>query len=73
MSTRPISDFMLEVLAAQGNRTLNDLFHEELCACGQWPSSCSSHYTFGLWDTDAFVLALPAIIARYEELKGETP
>lgn len=65
---------LLEKLAAAGNKALNDHYHEDLCACSTWPASCVSrspgNYFFGYWDTSAFGIALPAILAAYEQSKA---
>jgi hypothetical protein len=59
---------LLDQLADVGNKALNDHYHEDLCHCSKWPESCAStgKYFFGNWDTEAFAIALPAIIAAYE-------
>ncbi|MGW2371720.1 hypothetical protein [Kitasatospora sp. NPDC001683] len=62
---------LLDRLADIGNKALNDHYHEDLCGCRQWPHSCASGYTAGSWDTGAFDIALPAIIAAYEQHKGQ--
>ena len=63
---------LLDQLADAGNRALNNHYHEDLCNCRQWPASCAStgSYFFGAWDTDAFAIALPAIIAAYEQTRS---
>jgi hypothetical protein len=62
---------LLDQLIDIGNKALNDHYHEGLCACRKWPNSCAStgKYFFGTWDTDAFAIALPAIVAAYEQHK----
>lgn len=62
---------LLEKLAAVGNKAVNDHWHEDLCMCDTWPEKClsSGNYFFGTWDTSAFAIALPAIIAAYEQQK----
>jgi hypothetical protein len=63
-----VNDELLDQLIEAGNKALNDHYHEDLCSCDQWPASCASRggYFFGYWDTNAFAIALPAIIAAYE-------
>jgi hypothetical protein len=73
MKMTDISEGMLDALIDQGNRALNDFYHERACSCDGYPAKCATpSLFFGLWDTDAFAVALPAIIARYEELKNRT-
>jgi hypothetical protein len=64
---------LLELLAAAGNKALNDHYHEELCHCSQWPDSCAStsKYFDGAWDTSAFDIGMAAIIAAYEQHKAQ--
>ncbi|MEV8324566.1 hypothetical protein [Kitasatospora sp. NPDC056731] len=62
---------LLDHLADVGNKALGDWNHENLCACGRWPDSCASGFTAGNWDTVAFDIALPAIIAAYEQHKEQ--
>jgi hypothetical protein len=64
----------LEQLIDVGNKALNDYYHERACACREWPASCATggDYHFGTWDTDAFAIALPAIIAAHEQRKQPT-
>jgi hypothetical protein len=68
MSNQQIPDSLLDDLIDAGNKALNDHYHADLCGCRQWPDSCASRggYFFGYWDTNAFAIALPAIIAAYE-------
>lgn len=64
----------LESLIDVGNKALNDYYHERACSCSTWPAKCisSGNYFFGTWDTDAFAIALPAIIAAYEQHKEQS-
>lgn len=64
---------LLDQLIDTGNKALNDHYHERACACSTWPAKCASsgNYFFGAWDTDAFAIALPAIIAAYEQTKEQ--
>lgn len=56
-------------LIGAGNQALNDYYHDRACACSAWPTAClTPSITPGMWDTGAFAIALPAIIAEY--LKG---
>jgi hypothetical protein len=65
---------LLEQLIDTGNKALNDYYHERACPCSTWPVKCASWKSpgdmfFGYWDTDAFAIALPAIIAAYEQAR----
>jgi len=62
---------LLDQLIDTGNKALNDYYHDDQCACSEWPTRCASsgNYFFGAWDTNAFAIALPAIIAAYEKQK----
>src|SRR5207249_3758304 len=62
----------LDQLIDTGNKALNDYYHDDLCHCREWPTSCASsgNYFFGAWDTNAFAIALPAIIAAYGQAKA---
>ena len=68
--TTPPAD-LLDQLIDTGNKALNNYYHERACACSTWPAKCHTwkkpgDMFFGYWDTDAFAIALPAIIAAYE-------
>lgn len=75
--TTPLTDVpaeQLDQLIDVGNRALNDYYHERACSCSTWPEKCASWKSpgdmfFGYWDTDAFAIALPDIIAAYEQQK----
>lgn len=73
MTAAPIPAALLDTLIDTGNKALNDHYHDELCSCRQWPASCASSrdYFPGAWDTNAFAIALPAIIAAYEKARRE--
>lgn len=73
MTTPELPADLLDQLIDTGNKALNDHYHERACSCSQWPASCAtgSHYAFGTWDTDAFAIALPAIINAYERAKAQ--
>lgn len=63
---------LLDQLIDTGNKALNDHYHERACACSQWPASCAtSGYFFGMYDTDAFAIGLPAVITAYEQAKEQ--
>lgn len=64
---------LLDQLIDAGNKALNDYYHDRACACSQWPASCATggNYRFGTWDTDAFAIAVPGIIAAYEQAKEQ--
>lgn len=65
-------DDLLDQLADIGNKALNDHYHDDVCACRTWPANCGSRggYFPGYWDTAAFSIALPAIIAAYEKTRS---
>lgn len=69
--TTALAADLLDQLIDTGNKALNDYYHERACACSEWPAKCASWKSpgdmfFGYWDTDAFAIAVPAIIAAYE-------
>ncbi|MFI9194213.1 hypothetical protein ACIG0A_33545 [Streptomyces californicus] len=68
-----LTEQQLDALSAAGNRALNDHYHEDLCHCGAWPTSCvsSSHYFMGTWDTSAFDVGLPAVLGLWETLRND--
>ena len=68
-----LSEQQLEALSAAGNRALNDHYHEDLCFCRSWPTSCESsgHYFMGTWDTAAFDIGLPAVLGVWESLRND--
>ncbi|MFD8407215.1 hypothetical protein ACFV1G_21320 [Streptomyces anulatus] len=68
-----LSEEQLEALSAAGNRALNDHYHEDLCYCRSWPSSCESSgdYFMGTWDTAAFNIGLPAVLSMWESLRND--
>jgi NTP pyrophosphatase (non-canonical NTP hydrolase) len=64
---------LLKRLADAGNKAVNDYWHEGQCMCDAWPANCLStgDYFFGTWDIPALELALPAILATYEQHKAQ--
>lgn len=58
----------LDALELVGNKALGDYYHEDLCNCDGWPDNCTS-YKGGWWDTSAFAIALPAILAAWQEMR----
>ncbi|MFH9368110.1 hypothetical protein ACH4K8_20810 [Streptomyces anulatus] len=67
-----LTEQQLDALSAAGNRALNDHYHEDLCYCRSWPTSCaSSGYFMGMWDTAAFDIGLPAVIGLWESLRND--
>jgi NTP pyrophosphatase (non-canonical NTP hydrolase) len=71
-----LSPDLLDLLIDAGNKALNDHYHERACSCPTWPEKCASWKApgdmfFGYWDTDAFGVGLPAIIAAYEQHKAQ--
>ncbi|MFJ9890839.1 hypothetical protein ACIQRW_34010 [Streptomyces sp. NPDC091287] len=67
-----LSEQQLDALSAAGNRALNDHYHEDLCFCREWPTSCvsSGNYFMGTWDTSAFDIGLPAVLGVWESLRN---
>ena len=61
--TEPLLDQLIDV----GNKALADHYHEDLCHCSTWPDACASGLKAFTWDTNAFAIALPAILAAYEK------
>ncbi|MFD4795945.1 hypothetical protein [Streptomyces anulatus] len=68
-----LTEQQLDALSAAGNRALNDHYHEDLCFCLEWPISCvsSGRYFMGTWDTSAFDIGLPAVLAVWETLRND--
>lgn len=62
----------IEQLAAAGNRTVNDLVHDDLCACDAWPETClsSGGYFQGYWDWAYLETAVPAVIGLWESMRS---
>lgn len=65
--TPELPEGLLETLIDIGNKTLNDYYHRRGCACDTWPAKCVSwrkpgDMFFGMFDTDAFAIALPDIV-----------
>jgi hypothetical protein len=59
---------LLDQLIDTGNKALNDYYHERACSCSAWPGACATvGISHGQWDTDAFAIALPAIIVAYKQ------
>lgn len=72
MTHPDLSEQMMDRLIDAGNQALNDYYHDRACACSMWPTACvTQRIAPGIWDTNAFAIALPAIIAEYQ--KGEQP
>ncbi|MEU5716599.1 hypothetical protein AB0G71_12550 [Streptomyces sp. NPDC020403] len=68
-----LTEKQIETLAAAGNRAVNDHYHEDLCYCRSWPTSCESsgQYFMGTWDTYAFNIGLPAVLGVWESLRND--
>ncbi|QQZ56895.1 hypothetical protein IFE09_27240 [Streptomyces microflavus] len=68
-----LTEQQLDALSAAGNRALNDHYHEDLCYCRSWPTSCvsSGGYFMGTWDTSAFDIGLPAVLGVWESLRND--
>ncbi|MGW5852140.1 hypothetical protein ACWFQ8_30045 [Streptomyces sp. NPDC055254] len=67
-----LSEAQTEALADAGNRALNDHYHEDLCACSDWPKGCASsgNYFAGSWDTAAFSIGMAAVIGVWESMRA---
>ena len=71
-ATPNVPDDLLDQLIDTGNQALGDYYHDRACACSAWPASClTKGITPGTYDTNAFAIALPAIIAAYEQHKEQ--
>ncbi|MFJ7525150.1 hypothetical protein ACIQ1S_09505 [Streptomyces griseus] len=68
-----LTEQQLDALIDAGNQTLNDHYHESQCHCDAWPTSCvsSGGYFMGAWDTDAFAIGVPAVLALWETLRND--
>lgn len=60
----------LEALIDVGNRALADYYHERACSCSTWPEACHSKLKAVLWETDAFAIALPALLGAWQEMQA---
>jgi hypothetical protein len=71
---RPLAldEAQVDALAASGNRAVNDLVHEDLCACDAWPEKCLSSGGFfqGYWDWGYLETAIPAVLGLWESMRG---
>ncbi|MYU22901.1 hypothetical protein [Streptomyces sp. SID8352] len=71
---RPIAlpEAQVDALAASGNRAVNDMVHEDLCACDAWPEKCLSSGGFfqGYWDWGYLETAIPAVLGLWESMRG---
>ncbi|MFH0246394.1 hypothetical protein ACGRHY_29135 [Streptomyces sp. HK10] len=56
-------------LATVADEALN-AYHRDQCGCDTWPDRCHSGYTEGTWDTGAWLPALPALFAAWEQVRG---
>lgn len=70
--TEPLDlpDPTLEALIDVGNKALADYYHERACSCSTWPESCHSKLGAWQWETDAFAIALPAILAAWQGMQA---
>ncbi len=68
-----LSEEQLEVLVAAGDRAVNNTVHEDLCACDAWPEKClsSGNFFMGYWDQGGMSVAVPAVVAAWESLRGK--
>ncbi|MDT9688155.1 hypothetical protein Q5762_07265 [Streptomyces sp. P9(2023)] len=64
-----------DALSDAGNRALNDHYHQDLCACRDWPASCASsgNYFMGTWDTAAFDIGMGAVLGLWESMRADSP
>ncbi|MEU9640890.1 hypothetical protein [Streptomyces sp. NPDC048188] len=71
---RPVSltEEQIEKLAAAGNRAVNDLVHDDLCACDAWPERCLSSGGFfqGYWDWGYLETAVRAVLGVWESMRA---
>lgn len=44
------------------NTRLNELHHEDLCACEDWPVSCANGYLPGQWDEPTTAMVAVAVL-----------
>lgn len=65
-----LPDTTLEALIGVGNQALADYYHDRACACSTWPAKCASRLRKTEWDTDAFAIALPKILAVWQAMQG---
>ncbi|MEU0990467.1 hypothetical protein [Streptomyces sp. NPDC005953] len=69
-----LTDVQAEALIDAGNGALSDYYHERACACSEYPSSCVTDRSYrreaGHWDTDAFAIGLPAVVALWEVMRA---
>jgi hypothetical protein len=74
MNAQPadLSEAQIDALAEAGNRAINDYYHERACSCDLWPTSCHTNplYANGYWDTDAFGIGAPAVVALWEVMRA---
>lgn len=77
MNAQPaeLTEAQVEALVDAGNGALNDYYHERACSCGEYPSGCATDPGYarerGFWDTDAFAVGAPAVIALWEVMRSD--
>ncbi|GAA3957210.1 hypothetical protein GCM10022384_07830 [Streptomyces marokkonensis] len=71
---RPVSltEEQIEKLTAAGNRAVNDLVHDDLCACDAWPGRCLSSGGFfqGYWDWGYLETAVRAVLGVWQSMRA---
>lgn len=60
----------LDRLIGVGNKAIGAQYHEDLCGCASWPTSCASRYGRRTWDTAAWAIGLPDVLAAWEQLRA---
>ncbi|MFE0699160.1 hypothetical protein [Streptomyces sp. NPDC058872] len=74
MDAKPLdlTEEQRDALSDAGNRALNDHYHEDLCHCREWPTSCVTRGYFpGMWDTGAFDIGLGAVLGLWESMRAD--
>ncbi|MGV9282175.1 hypothetical protein [Streptomyces sp. NPDC003730] len=67
-----LTEEQIEKLTAAGNRAVNDLVHDDLCACDAWPDRCLSSGGFfqGYWDWGYLETAVRAVLGMWESVRA---
>lgn len=72
-----LTEQQVEALVDAGNGALGSYYHERACACSEYPAGCATDPLYagaaGYWDTDAFAIGLPAVIALWESMRTPAP
>lgn len=62
LTSRDIGGDVPEAWVDAVNARLNDLYHDDLCACDAWPESCASGYWLGQWDGSTVTVMTAAVV-----------